>query len=501
MTHDKDIHGRDWRSCSACPHPTPDACPSRAHRAFCVRLAEKPATWASRIAAMPPEDREPAPLLPDPYAPPPPFRRDPGRLSVGFAGPCYYSIGGTEEFHRALLPRLAARGLHVVGYAVHDTPAEVPIPGVPVAGGEAAMRALFAQSDVVVTWGLADLRAFLPPEGARRPRVVAVAHGGTGLTWTWDVMRAIAPQVDAFAAVSVEAARVVPEGRPCTVILNAPNPERSVVTRSREETRRDLGLAPEDVAVLYVGRLADEKRIPLLVEAVRFLPPAFRLVLVGDGTHAADADAAIARHGLAGRVIRAGARTDTGDCYHAADLLVLASKSEGAALVVFEAMAAGLPVISTATGLVKDDPGLVRTVPVEAGPQGWAAAIEGDWLDAEGRTARARRSLRALVERYGIEAHADAWAALVRSLAPAAPEASPATPAAPRGSQTPRTARQPDGPMRAAQACDYRVPLSTVEQSACGCGGRGMAICTARRSRREDQRVSLSECVACVAAS
>lgn len=61
---DRDIHGQPWRPCAACPHPTPGLCPSRGHTALCRRLEERPAFWRGRIAAMPPEAREPAHTAP-----------------------------------------------------------------------------------------------------------------------------------------------------------------------------------------------------------------------------------------------------------------------------------------------------------------------------------------------------------------------------------------------------------------------------------------------------
>jgi hypothetical protein len=73
----------------------------------------------------------------------------------------------------------------------------------------------------------------------------------------------------------------------------------------------------------------------------------------------------------------------------------------------------------------------------------------------------------------------------------------PAPPITPRGSQTAQRGAVAVSRLDAARACDYRQPLSVPEQSACGCGGRGVAVCLAGRSRRDDHRVTLGECVAC----
>lgn len=55
--HATDIWGQPWKPCEGCPHPTPGACPSRRHRAFCDHLARDPERWAPLIAEQQIEDR------------------------------------------------------------------------------------------------------------------------------------------------------------------------------------------------------------------------------------------------------------------------------------------------------------------------------------------------------------------------------------------------------------------------------------------------------------
>jgi glycosyltransferase involved in cell wall biosynthesis len=494
MSHDKDIHGRNWRPCDGCPHPTPGACPSRAHRAFCVRLAGKPEVWAPRIAAMPHEDREPSPLLMEPYAPPPPFRRDPGRINVGFIGSGYWPLGGTERWHQTLLPRLADE-FHVVGYAVSYESTGPPIGDIPVSQGEAACRAVMALSDVVVAWGLPDLGRFLPP--GRRPRIVGVSHGSPDNAWNVECTTGMARTVDLRAAVSGHAAAAWPGGADgVTVIPNGVDPASMAPTRPRDEIRRSLGLEPWDVACLTVGWVSEGKRVELAAAAVAGLGPPFRLLVAGDGPRR---EAVAAAGG--DRVMMLGRRDDVADLMHAADLLLHPSSSEGMALVHVEAQFAGLPIVSTPVGHLADFPDLARIVPVAAGPVGWARAIAADWADADARVRRAWLARWAADTECTADVFAARWAALVRSLAAAAPDARSAATVAPRGSQTPQRGRQAVESLAAARACPHRRELTEEEARECGCRAHITAVCLAGKSRKDNQRVLLDECVACLVAS
>ncbi len=112
----------------------------------------------------------------------------------------------------------------------------------------------------------------------------------------------------------------------------------------RRRARLTLGLAGEEPVVLFVGRLVEKKGIDLVLEVAGRLADV-RFLVVGDGP-------------LAGRVARAPANVrwrravppdGMGECYRAADALLLPSHGEGLPVVVQEAMASALPVIVSAT--------------------------------------------------------------------------------------------------------------------------------------------------------
>ena len=95
------------------------------------------------------------------------------------------------------------------------------------------------------------------------------------------------------------------------------------------------------------------KRQDLLIDAfARLLPqhPGLRLVLVGDGDLRPRIEQQIELLGLDDRVWLTGIASELPRLYHAFDLFVQASNSEGLPNVLLEASAAALPMVATAAG-------------------------------------------------------------------------------------------------------------------------------------------------------
>ncbi|MGC7405101.1 glycosyltransferase [Pandoraea pneumonica] len=109
--------------------------------------------------------------------------------------------------------------------------------------------------------------------------------------------------------------------------------------------------------VFAAGRLVDAKDYPTLFEAFaqvhRQLPDA-RLFIAGDGPLRAALQARIDALGLAQVITLLGRRDDVADWMRAADVYVMSSAWEGLPLVIGEAMASGLPVVSTDCGGVRE---------------------------------------------------------------------------------------------------------------------------------------------------
>ncbi len=125
--------------------------------------------------------------------------------------------------------------------------------------------------------------------------------------------------------------------------------------RQRQELRRSLGLPEAAPLLLFVGRLAKEKSIDVLIRwhrEVRKHLPHSGLVIVGDGDERTQLEACARHLGLGASVHFLGPKpwNELPLYYQAADVFVTASRSETQGLVVPEALACGTPVVAA------DDP-------------------------------------------------------------------------------------------------------------------------------------------------
>jgi len=118
--------------------------------------------------------------------------------------------------------------------------------------------------------------------------------------------------------------------------------------------RARAGIDPDRPLCTYVGRVAHEKNIGFLLQmfmrVLKSVPDAL-LVIAGEGPARAALRAQVSSLGLGAQVHFAGyLERDTAllDCYAAADVFVFASRTETQGLVLLEAMAQGVPVVSTA---------------------------------------------------------------------------------------------------------------------------------------------------------
>ena len=126
---------------------------------------------------------------------------------------------------------------------------------------------------------------------------------------------------------------------------------------SREVWRAKQGFSEEDVLFVCVARFAAQKNHALLINAFAKGPasdPKAHLVLAGQGVLRAQLQERVNQLGLTNRVHFLGLRRDIPDVLGAADIFALGSDYEGNPLSVIEAMAAGLPIVSTAAGGVPE---------------------------------------------------------------------------------------------------------------------------------------------------
>jgi 1,2-diacylglycerol 3-alpha-glucosyltransferase len=160
----------------------------------------------------------------------------------------------------------------------------------------------------------------------------------------------------------------------------------------------------------YVGRLAPEKNLAFLAEAVRTCLAQTRcghFLVVGAGPSAQEIRSIFAGDKLGRRLHLVGSLdgTDLVDAYHAMDVFVFASRSETQGMVLTEAMAAGKPVVAL------DAPG-VREVVADGGNgrllmsehlEDFAAALDEIAAAPAARRQELAQAARATAERFSME--------------------------------------------------------------------------------------------------
>jgi glycosyltransferase involved in cell wall biosynthesis len=155
-----------------------------------------------------------------------------------------------------------------------------------------------------------------------------------------------------------------------------------VDAKERQEARRRLGLPGDAPVVGTVGRLDPIKHYTVMLAAFRRLRADHRdarLVVVGDGPERGRLESLAGLLDLSRSVHFLGPRLDVDLILPAFDVFALSSLSEGLPMTIIEAMAAGVPIVSTAVGGV---PEMVRDgqeallVPASPSPLVTAADLE-----------------------------------------------------------------------------------------------------------------------------
>jgi glycosyltransferase involved in cell wall biosynthesis len=181
--------------------------------------------------------------------------------------------------------------------------------------------------------------------------------------------------------------------------------------------RRELGIAADALVLGSLGRLATQKRFDRLVGALSRLP-GVHLVIAGEGPQRASLEALARERGVAQRVHLLGFRGDVGDVLGALDLYVVSSDSEGMANAMLEAMAVGLPVVSTDVSGARE----ALTVPEGQIPPGLVVELDeaalttalADLLRDRALLAAMGETARAVAEsRFGWERFVDEWERLL----------------------------------------------------------------------------------------
>lgn len=183
-----------------------------------------------------------------------------------------------------------------------------------------------------------------------------IAEVRTQLAWFAHLALTVSPymreELHRNSGYPLERIRVVPFGLPLDHLQTPPTPTQLEALRAR------WGVQGKRV-VLFIGRVAGNKRIDLAVSAVArlvALDPQVHLLVVGnkDGNPAerelaANLVAQAEQLGIANQVTLTGRVDQVEPYYHLADVLVLPSLHEGFGVPLVEAMAVGLPTVASAS--------------------------------------------------------------------------------------------------------------------------------------------------------
>jgi glycosyltransferase involved in cell wall biosynthesis len=145
------------------------------------------------------------------------------------------------------------------------------------------------------------------------------------------------------AARAVEHDAALPPGSVETIRNGVP--ERAASERSRTSARGTIG---------SIGRLDSQKGFDVLVAALAELPADTTCLVIGEGRERARLTALASERGVADRFVLQGWLDDPRARLEELDVFVLPSRYEGFPLVIIEAMLAGVPVVATDVGSIRE---------------------------------------------------------------------------------------------------------------------------------------------------
>lgn len=212
--------------------------------------------------------------------------------------------------------------------------------------------------------------------------------------------------------------RILPNGFDCATFRPDPAARRSA--------RSELGLGDEEFVVGHVARfhpIKDHESFLVAAGELSRLHPVSRFLLIGSDVEHTNPVLAgwVAREGLDGRAWLLGERSDVARILNALDVLVCSSRAEAFPTVLGEAMACGVPCVTTACGDSQRMVGRTgRVVPLgdpKALATGCAELLN---MGREARQELGRSARRRIVQRFEIGRIAADYQRLYKQLGGAA---------------------------------------------------------------------------------
>ena len=327
-------------------------------------------------------------------------------LAFGVPGDLDTPTGG-YGYDRRIIRELRELGWQVDVVDIGDS---FPFPSVAQRATALAMLSALPVGRPTVLDGLAF--GALPEAGTLRSHapLIALVHQPLAMDPGLDTTQADTFRETERAALAAAARVVVTSEATARVVIadyGVPSQRVHVVRPGTDPAPPAPGSSDGIVRLLSVGSVVPVKGYDLLIAALATLTDMpWQLTIAGDRTRdraaAAQLDADIAAYGLGGRVAVLGAMppADITELYLASDVFVLASRFEGYGMALAEAIAHGLPVVSTMAGAIPD------TVPADAG-----LLVPPD--NAEALAQALRRLINNRAERRRLAMNARAAAALL----------------------------------------------------------------------------------------
>ena len=174
------------------------------------------------------------------------------------------------------------------------------------------------------------------------------------------------------------------------VVANAFDGER-MEPLTRDAARRALGVPLDEFRVGWIGRLSPEKGADVMLRALA-VPSArdVHVSIIGDGVERARLASLARELGVTARTAWHGIRPDAARVLPAFDAVVLSSRTEGTPIVLFEAMAACVPIVASRVGGIPDvvsDAEAILVPPED--PVAVARALDAIRTDGTAASARA----------------------------------------------------------------------------------------------------------------
>ncbi|MBA2708025.1 MAG: glycosyltransferase [Gemmatimonadaceae bacterium] len=253
---------------------------------------------------------------------------------------------------------------------------------------------------------------------AKIPRIIArtavSSHRARNFTYTIPIRHFVDVVVANASGVRdplLESIGTIDPARIITIYDGVP-PQVPRITR--EAYRATLGISASAAVIGSVGRLVPQKRYDRLLHAFARLPPDSHLIVSGEGPQRPALERLSAELGVTSRAHFPGFASCPADALNALDVFVLSSDFEGLSNAMLEAMALGIPVVTTPVSGALDSmesfpDGTRPGVTAAPNPESLSQEIMHLLNDPQLRKKTGAAGSRRVAQRFAFERMLDEW--------------------------------------------------------------------------------------------